>query len=73
MRPTCETPCHPSPRVFSAHQLLQRLLLGFRQTLETAGSDAIQFERQGYFCRDADEPDLYHRTVTLRDSYKPGG
>jgi len=32
----------------------------------------FQFERQGYFCRDEDEPDLYHRTVTLRDSYKPG-
>ena len=32
----------------------------------------FQFERQGYFCRDEDQPDLYHRTVTLRDSYKPG-
>jgi glutaminyl-tRNA synthetase len=31
----------------------------------------FQFERQGYFCRDIHEPDLYHRTVTLRDSYKP--
>jgi glutaminyl-tRNA synthetase len=32
----------------------------------------FQFERQGYFCRDGADPGLYHRTVTLRDSYKPG-
>jgi glutaminyl-tRNA synthetase len=31
----------------------------------------FQFERLGYFCRDEAEPDLYHRTVTLRDGYKP--
>ena len=32
----------------------------------------FQFERQGYFCRDETDAGLYHRTVTLRDSYKPG-
>ena len=32
----------------------------------------FQFERQGYFCRDEADPGLYHRTVSLRDSYKPG-
>ena len=32
----------------------------------------FQFERQGYFCRDEADAGLYHRTVTLRDSYKPG-
>jgi len=39
-----------------------------------AGSESrtFQFERQGYFCRDGADPGLYHRTVTLRDSYKPG-
>lgn len=31
----------------------------------------FQFERQGYFCRDEADSSLYHRTVTLRDSYKP--
>lgn len=36
-----------------------------------AAEDRFQFERQGYFCRDGHEPDLYHRTVTLRDGYKP--
>ncbi len=50
--------------------------------LETAGylepaaaeqeADHFQFERQGYFCRDEADPSLYHRTVSLRDSYKPG-
>ena len=33
----------------------------------------FQFERQGYFYRDEQNAGLYHRTVTLRDSYKPGG
>ena len=32
----------------------------------------FQFERTGYFCRDAQRPDSYNRTVTLRDSWKPG-
>ena len=38
-----------------------------------AESEAVrfQFERQGYFHRDPIRPDLYHRTVTLKDSYKP--
>jgi hypothetical protein len=38
-----------------------------------AESDAVcfQFERQGYFRRDPNQPDLYHRTVTLKDSFKP--
>lgn len=41
--------------------------------MANAPDGRFQFERQGYFCRDEDEADLYHRTVTLRDSYKPGG
>ena len=41
--------------------------------MAAAAEGRFQFERQGYFCRDEDESDLYHRTVTLRDSYKPGG
>ena len=38
-----------------------------------AGSDvtSFQFERQGYFARDPDAADLYHRTVSLRDRFKP--
>jgi glutaminyl-tRNA synthetase len=31
----------------------------------------FQFERLGYFHRDPDDPEMFHRTVTLRDSYKP--
>jgi glutaminyl-tRNA synthetase len=33
----------------------------------------FQFERTGYFCRDSETPDVYNRTVTLRDSYRPDG
>ena len=38
-----------------------------------AASDAatFQFERLGYFHRDPDVAGLYHRTVTLRDGYRP--
>jgi len=31
-----------------------------------------QFERVGYFSRDPEMADVYNRTVTLRDTYKPG-
>ncbi|MCZ6709890.1 MAG: glutamine--tRNA ligase/YqeY domain fusion protein [Gammaproteobacteria bacterium] len=31
----------------------------------------FQFERQGYFCKDTKVSGLFHRTVTLRDSWKP--
>lgn len=45
---------------------------GFIEPALAASSESrFQFERQGYFCRDEADPDLYHRTVTLRDSYKP--
>ena len=51
-------------------------LLETRAMIEPAMAAAeegrFQFERQGYFARDEEEADLYHRTVTLRDSYKPG-
>ncbi len=38
------------------------------------GSDAerFQFERIGYFCKDSELPGVMNRTVTLRDSYRPG-
>ncbi|MEM1229094.1 MAG: glutamine--tRNA ligase/YqeY domain fusion protein [Pseudomonadota bacterium] len=38
-----------------------------------AGSDAVrfQFERTGYFARDPEERLRFHRTVTLRDGWKP--
>jgi glutaminyl-tRNA synthetase len=39
--------------------------------IATAATERFQFERQGYFCRDSEDPGLFHRTVTLRDSYKP--
>jgi glutaminyl-tRNA synthetase len=45
---------------------------GYLEPAVVASEDRhFQFERQGYFCRDSSKPDLYHRTVTLRDSYKP--
>ena len=40
--------------------------------MAASAEQRFQFERQGYFSRDEDESDLFHRTVTLRDSYKPG-
>jgi glutaminyl-tRNA synthetase len=39
---------------------------------ELAAGEAVQFERQGYFCRDPDGmPDrlVFNRTVALRDSW----
>ena len=55
-----------NPHSLSEHQAL----------IEPAIADSalirFQFERQGYFCRDETDPGLYHRTVSLRDSYKPG-
>ncbi|MEM6639078.1 MAG: glutamine--tRNA ligase/YqeY domain fusion protein [Pseudomonadota bacterium] len=31
--------------------------------------DVVQFERTGYFTRDAAQPDVFHRVVSLRDSW----
>ncbi len=39
--------------------------------LAASPEQRFQFERQGYFCRDEADASLFHRTVTLRDSYKP--
>ncbi|MAT83752.1 MAG: glutamine--tRNA ligase [Gammaproteobacteria bacterium] len=33
----------------------------------------FQFERIGYFCKDAVDSGVFNRTVTLRDSYRPDG
>ncbi len=33
----------------------------------------FQFERIGYFCKDAVDAGVFNRTVTLRDSYRPEG
>jgi len=38
----------------------------------TSEAVQFQFERQGYFCRDSELPATFNRTVTLRDSWKPG-
>jgi glutaminyl-tRNA synthetase len=38
----------------------------------TSEFSRFQFERQGYFCRDSESDGVFNRTVTLRDSYKPG-
>ena len=42
--------------------------------LEDASGLAVQFERVGYYVKDADstpEHPVFNRTVTLKDSYKP--
>ncbi len=36
---------------------------------ETPGGEVVQYERLGYFARDPDDPDLWHRTVGLRDEW----
>jgi glutaminyl-tRNA synthetase len=36
---------------------------------ETPLGDVVQFERIGYFARDMDRPNLFHRTVGLRDEW----
>ena len=42
--------------------------------LEDASGLAVQFERTGYYIKDADSTDgeiIYNKTVSLKDSYKP--
>ena len=42
-------------------------------TLESAKpGERFQFVRLGYFCRDTKNPEVFLRTVSLKDSYKPG-
>jgi len=36
---------------------------------DTPGGEVVQFERLGYFAHDPDDPDLWHRTVGLRDEW----
>jgi glutaminyl-tRNA synthetase len=36
---------------------------------DTPGGSVVQFERLGYFARDADQPMTFHRTVGLRDEW----
>ena len=42
--------------------------------LDDASGIAVQFERTGYYIKDADstpEKPVFNRTATLKDSYKP--
>ena len=36
---------------------------------ELEDGDVIQFERLGYFCKDGEAENLFHRTVGLRDEW----
>ena len=36
---------------------------------DIAPGQVVQFERLGYFDRDPETPDLFHRTVGLRDEW----
>ena len=43
--------------------------LGEASIAEVAPGQVVQFERLGYFAKDADRPDLFHRTVGLKDEW----
>lgn len=43
--------------------------LGEASITEVAPGQVVQFERLGYFAKDADRPDLFHRTVGLKDEW----
>lgn len=49
-----------------------RTLAGFVESAlaGSAPGKLFQFVRQGYFCRDASQELLFHRTVSLKDSFK---
>jgi glutaminyl-tRNA synthetase len=36
---------------------------------EAAPGQHVQFERLGYYCADSDSPQIFHRTVTLKDEW----
>ena len=59
-------------KALNPHSLVESRAL-IEPAMAADAEERFQFERQGYFCRDETQSDLYHRTVTLRDSYKPGG
>jgi glutaminyl-tRNA synthetase len=67
----------PDAAEFAAHLNANSLEVLREARLEPAlaasnGVDAVQFERQGYFCRDADSKPgrpVFNRTVGLRDSW----
>ena len=39
---------------------------------DAAPRSVYQFERQGYYCRDEQQSNLFHQTIPLKDSYKKG-
>jgi glutaminyl-tRNA synthetase len=67
----------PDAAEFAAHLNANSLEVLREARLEPAlaasnAADAVQFERQGYFCRDADSKPgrpIFNRTVGLRDSW----
>ncbi len=67
----------PNPRAATfMEDLNEESLVTAQGYVEPAVADSeqsrFQFERLGYFCRDAVRPGTYNRIVTLRDSWKPG-
>ena len=42
-------------------------------SLAKAGTEAVQFERHGYFIADRRHPAVFNRTVSLRDSWAKTG
>ena len=74
---TCESPDSDADVDFKEH-LNPGSMETVRAYLEPSLSDAVagkgyQFERLGYFCKDADSTSdlpVFNRTVTLRDSWK---
>ncbi len=52
------------------HSLTEHAAL-VEPAIDASRETRFQFERLGYFHRDPDTAGLYHRTVTLRDGYRP--
>ena len=66
----------PAPTADNFTQVLNPNSLRRRQAvvepaIAQSAQKHFQFERLGYFAKDEDHEGLYHRTVTLRDSWKP--
>jgi glutaminyl-tRNA synthetase len=52
---------------------LETLTARIEPAIEESPQTRFQFERVGYFVKDAEDAGVFNRTVSLRDSYKPEG
>jgi glutaminyl-tRNA synthetase len=66
----------PEPRVANLaedfnHDSLQEVTAVLEPAITATDEMRFQFERLGYFCKDAEIAGVFNRTVSLRDSFKP--